>query len=79
MKGSSDASSFALSLKKMKDFYVLFQSGPGMKECLSKLKTTEKKPTGTHSCLIYLRLALGHGAGISKQRPFRRDGNKQNA
>lgn len=76
MKGGSDASSFALSLKKMKDFYVLFQSGPGMKECLSKLKTrTEKKPTGTNSYLIYLRLALVHGAGISKQRPFLRDGN----
>lgn len=43
MKGGSDASSFALSLKKMKDFYVLFQSGPGMKECLSKLKTELRK------------------------------------
>ena len=32
MKGGSDASSFALFLKKTKDFYVLFQSRLGMKE-----------------------------------------------
>lgn len=32
MKESSYASSLALSLKKMKDFYVLFQSGSGRKE-----------------------------------------------
>lgn len=32
MKGDSDASSFALFLKKTKDFYVLFQSRSGMKE-----------------------------------------------
>lgn len=34
MKGGSDASSFALFLKKTKDFYVLFQAGSGMKEWL---------------------------------------------
>lgn len=32
MKVSSCASSLALSLKKTKDFYTLFQSGSGMKE-----------------------------------------------
>lgn len=32
MKGSSYASSVALSLEKTKDFYVLFQSEPGVKE-----------------------------------------------
>lgn len=80
MKESSYASSLALSLKKIKDFYVLFQSGSGAKESgLSELQSrTEKKPTGPNSCLIYLRLVLIHGAGISKQKLFLRDGKQQN-
>lgn len=73
MKESSYASLLALSLKKTKDFYVLFQSGSDTKEWAIQARKRTKNRL-RQIPIIYSRLALVHEVGISKQRPFLRDG-----